>query len=90
MPNNATQNPSNRWARNSGAGPAGISQVVPSRAEAARGLETFSLDHDGSTGRTLVLGLVAALGAVVAGALVWRARQPQDLPTRVMRRVGLR
>ena len=90
MPNNATQNPSNRWARNSGAGSGGISQVIPTRAEAARGLQPFSLDSGASGARAIGLGLAMALGALLAGAVVWRARQPQDLRTRVMRKVGRR
>lgn len=90
MPNDATQNPTNRWARNSGVGTAGISSVVPTGAEARRGLEPFSIDGGGGMGRGIALGLVAVLGALMAGAFVWRSRQPQDLPTRVLRKVGIR
>lgn len=90
MPNDATQNPTNRWARNSGVGTAGISSVVPTRAEAQRGLRPYSIEGGGGVGRGLALGLVAVLGAVMAGAFVWRSRQPQDLPTRVLRKVRMR
>jgi hypothetical protein len=90
MPNDATQNPTNRWARNSGAGTGGVSQVIPTRAEAGRGLQPFSLDETGDAARAIGLGLAMALGAILAGAVVWRARQPQDLPTRVMRKIRRR
>lgn len=90
MPNDAIQNPANRWARNSGAGAAGISAVVPTEAEARRGLQPFTMDGGAPAGRAIALGLVAAVGALVAGLVVWRARQPEDVPTRIKRRVGLR
>lgn len=90
MANDATQNPANRWARNSGFGPGGISTIVPSAAEERRGLQQLSLDRPSAPGRTVALGLVAAVAAAVASAIVHRARQPQDLPTRILRRVGIR
>lgn len=90
MSNDASQNPANRWARNSGAGPGGISAVVPTEAEARRGLEPFSTATGAPAGRAIALGLVAAVGALVASAVVWRARQPEDIPTRIKRKVGFR
>ena len=90
MANDARQNPSNKWGRYSGGGPAGISEVVPTEAEARRGLEAFGLRGEPDTARAIALGAVALVGALLAGMLVWRARQPQDLPTRIMKRVGMR
>ena len=90
MANDARQSPSNKWGRYSGGGPAGISEVVPTEAEARRGLEPFRLHGEPDPGRAIALGAVALLGALLAGALVWRTRQPQDLPTRIMKRVGMR
>lgn len=90
MANDATQNPTNKWARNSGAGPAGISYAIPTAAEARRGLQPFSTDGSGSAGRILVLALTATVGAVIAAAAVMRARQPKALPDRILRRVRMR
>jgi hypothetical protein len=88
MSNDARQNPSNKSGRYSGGGPAGISQVVPTEAEARRGLQPFRLDEDADPVRVFMLGATALIGALVAGALLWRARQPDDLPTRIRKRVG--
>ena len=90
MANDARQNPANKWGRYSGSGAGGISEVIPTAAEARRGLEPFALRHDGDPGRAIALVATAVAGAVLAGMLLWQARQPKDLPTRVMKRVGLR
>jgi hypothetical protein len=89
MANDATQNPANKWGRYSGGGPAGVSEVIPSEAEARRGLEPFSLGGNESA-RALALGMAALLGAAVGGLLIWQMRQPRDLPGRVLKRVGMR
>jgi hypothetical protein len=89
MANDAKQNPANKWGRYSGGGPAGVSEVIPSEAEARRGLEPFSLGGDESA-RALALGMTALLGAVVAGLLIWQIRQPRGLPARVLKRAGAR
>lgn len=90
MPNDASQNPANRWARHSGAGPGGISEVVPTEAEARRGLQPFSLDEGGQAGRMLALAVTAAVAAILAGAAVYRARQPKPLTQRIVRKVRRR
>lgn len=90
MTNDATQNPANRSARYSGAGTGGISQVIPTEAESRRGLRPFSLDDSASGARPIALGLTAVAGALLASAAVWRVRQPKDLPTRILHRVGVR
>jgi hypothetical protein len=90
MANDARQNPSNKWGRYSGGGPAGVSEVIPTEAEARRGLQPFSTGGGEPVPRTLALGLTALVGALLAGAAVWRARQPKDLRTRMLRRAGIR
>jgi hypothetical protein len=88
MTNDARQNPANKSGRYSGGGPAGISQVVPTEAEARRGLQPFRLDEDADPVRVFMLGATAVIGALIAGALLWKVRQPDDLPTRIRKRVG--
>ena len=90
MANDARQNPANKWGRYSGAGAAGISEVVPSEAEARRGLEPFSIGGNAASARALALGGAAMLGAAIAAFAVWQARRPRDLPTRVLRKVRRR
>lgn len=90
--NSATQNPSNKVGRYSGAGDAGITELVPTEREARRGLEPIRLDDDArwSTGLALGLGALALLGAGVAAFLAQRARRPKGLRPRLERMVGLR
>ena len=90
MANDARQNPANKWGRYSGAGAAGISEVVPSEAEARRGLEPFSIGGNAASDRAFALGGAALLGAAIAAFAVWQARRPRDLPTRVLRKVRRR
>lgn len=92
MANSYSQNPRNKVGRNSGAGPGGLSQVVPTQREAERGLQPITLDDDGA-GWMARLGLgLGVVGLVSAGAAVFlaqRARQ-RTLRGRLERLVGLR
>lgn len=88
--NDATQNPSNKVGRNSGAGPDGVSRIAVTAREAARGLEPLRTDGGSRWVRPLGLGLgaIAAAGAGVA-ALAWkRSRRPRGLAARLGRLVG--
>jgi len=86
MSNSATQNPSNKVGRNSGAGAGGVSEVVPSAAEARRGLEPVqsqatlsSPTPSGSSGGGFgKLGVVTLLGAGIAALVTRRVRQPRS------------
>ncbi len=89
MANGVTQNPANKWGRYSGGGAGGVSEVIPTQAEAERGLQPFSLDEGRSRGRALSLLLTAAVSGVVAAVTLRRARRPLPLRQRVMKRVGL-
>lgn len=89
MANHVTQNPANKVGRYSGAGTGGVTEVIPTAAEAERGLQPFSIDDRRSRGRMLALGLILAASGAIAAGTVWRARRPQPLARRVMRKVGL-
>lgn len=90
MANSATQNPANKIGRNSGAGAAGISEIEPTRAEAARGLEPLGRERGGWARRIgMGFGAIALLGS--ASAYLWkRVRQPKGFRDRIARKVGLR
>lgn len=90
MPNTALQNPSNKVGRNSGAGPAGLSAINPTEAEARRGLEPISTEHSSGWMRSLGLGLgaLAVLGAGWA-AYGMQQRQRRSLRGRVQRMIGM-
>lgn len=87
----ADQNPSNLVGRNSGWGPGGVSQVVPTQREAERGLEPIRLGSEG--GRkwlrplNMGLGALALVGAGALGYVVRQRRQPHGLRGRVERLV---
>lgn len=90
--NSASQNPRNKVGRNSGAGDAGISHIVPTERETSRGLRPVRIPDDGRWGSGLALGFgaLALLAAGVAAYLAQRAREPQGLRPRLERMVGLR
>lgn len=90
--NSATQNPANKVGRYSGAGEAGITQVVPTEQEARRGLEPIRIPEGGrwGGGLALALGALALVAAGVAAVMAQRARQPKGLRPRLERMVGLR
>jgi hypothetical protein len=92
MRHGADQNASNLVGRNSGAGPGGISQIVPTDRERERGLEPLSLDAQtrGRTGLRLGLGLgaLALAGAGVAAYAVQNQRRRRRLGGRLNRMVG--
>lgn len=90
--NSADQNPSNKVGRHSGAGPGGVSRIVPTAAEARRGLQPIELGRGRRWGGGLALGLgaLALAGAAVAALVAQRARQPRGLRPRIERLVGLR
>jgi hypothetical protein len=75
MSYSAKENANNHVGRNSGAGPDGITRLVPTEREAARGLRPISIEHDHHR-RRLGLGVGAgALALLGAGAAWYRARQ---------------
>jgi len=85
----ATQNPANKVGRNSGAGPAGVSEIVPTAQEAANGLQPLAVRPHRRWTRPLALG-VSALALVGAGALaVQKRRQQRTLRGRVQHFLGL-
>lgn len=90
--NTANQNPGNKVGRYSGAGAAGVSEIVPTEREALRGLQPIRISEGGrwGTGLALGLGALALLGAGVAAYLAQRSRQPKGLRPRLERMVGLR
>ena len=89
MANDVRQNPANKWGRYSGGGAGGVTEVIPTPAEAERGLRPFSIDERSRRGRGLALLLTAAASGIVAAVTLRRARRPQPLHQRVMKRVGL-
>jgi len=87
----AEQNANNRVGRNSGAGPDGITRLVPTEAEAARGLEPISIgDHRGWGRLGVGIGAGAsALALLGAGAAWYRARhRPHGVRARLSHLVG--
>jgi hypothetical protein len=83
-----TQNPRNKVGRNSGAGPAGISEIVPTPQEAARGLEPMSVGgRRWSRPLGMGLGALALAGAGVAGYLGWQRTRKPTLRSRLERMV---
>ena len=90
--NSVTQNPSNKVGRHSGAGEAGISEIVPTEREAARGLEPIRISSSGGWSGSFALGVGAfvLIGAGLAALLAQRARRPKGLRPRIERMVGLR
>ena len=89
--NTANQNPSNKVGRYSGAGEAGISEIVPTEREAERGLQRISVSDGGRWGGGYAFGLgLALVGAGVAALLTQRARKPRGIRPRIERMVGLR
>lgn len=90
MANGATQNPTNKVGRNSGVGPAGISEIQPTTAEAARGLAPIGRNSGGWARRFGIgFGAIALLGS--GSAYIWkRVRQPKGFRERMARMVGRR
>jgi hypothetical protein len=93
MPNSATQNPANKVGRNSGAGAGGVSEVVPTEAEARRGL-TSNFPTTGGSGGSGVgslarLGVVGAVGAGLAALITRHLRRPKSRLDRLRDYVGL-
>lgn len=89
MSNESIQNPRNKVGRYSGAGPAGVTEIVPTERERARGLERMSLDSDRGWLRP-GLAIAAALGAGMGALLMKRRRDRQTLTSRIRRLGGLR
>lgn len=89
MANSATQNPANKVGRNSGAGAGGVTEVVPSEAEARRGLEPIRthMTPGRSGGIWAGLGAATLLGAGVAAFVTRRLRQPRSRLDRLWDRV---
>ena len=89
--NTANQNPQNKVGRNSGSGRGGVSQMVPTRREAERGLRPIDLDEGSTWTSPVMIGLaVAALvGVGVAGYLAQRQRQRRTFRGRIEHLVGL-
>lgn len=80
------QNASNKVGRNSGGGPAGVSEIVPTERERERGLEPIRLgETGGGPGRWLGLGLgaLAVLGGGFAALRVREARRNRGLRGRI-------
>lgn len=88
MSHEAIQNPRNKVGRYSGAGPGGISEVVPTERERERGLEPISLDRDRGWAAP-ALALTAILGAGLGAYLVKRAREPRTTADRIRNWAGL-
>lgn len=89
MSNESIQNPRNKVGRYSGAGPAGVTEIVPTERERARGLEPMSLDSNrGWFGPGLAI--LAALGTGVGAFLIKRRRERQTLTSKIRRLGGLR
>jgi hypothetical protein len=89
--NTAAQNPRNKVGRYSGAGEAGISEIVPTDAESRRGLRPMSTSEARwGGGLALGLGALALIGAGLATLLAQRARKPKGLRPRLERMVGLK
>lgn len=88
MSNGVTQNPANRAARNSGAGRAGIDEIVPTEREARRGLEAMGTTSPTSW-RGFGLGAVAAVGAGLGAFAVRRIRARRGWRARVRDWAGL-
>jgi hypothetical protein len=86
------RNASNRVGRNSGAGPGGVSRVVPTERERERGLEPFELGGPRRGGAGLLgigLGALALAGAGVAAyAIHNERRRRRTLGGRLERLVG--
>ncbi|HET8655744.1 MAG TPA: hypothetical protein VFL93_09545 [Longimicrobiaceae bacterium] len=92
MPNSVQQNPMNKVGRNSGAGRTGVSRLVPTPREAARGVREMDLDDSGTSGWVgrlgVGLGVASALGAGIAVLAARRARRRRSLRSRLERFVG--
>jgi len=90
--NTATQNPSNKVGRYSGAGSAGISELVPTEREAARGLRPISVSGGGWGRVGIGVGILGALvgAGITAYLLQQRAERERGLRPRLERLVGLR
>lgn len=90
--NTAEQNPSNKVGRNSGAGPGGVTEMIPTAREARRGVRPIDLDHNGRRFGPLALGVGAALvvGAGVTALAIQRDREQRTLRHRVKEAVGWR
>jgi hypothetical protein len=94
MPNSATQNPANKVGRNSGAGEGGISETVPTQAEAQRGVQPISTGYRPEVGRSggtaARLGVATLLGAGIAAFVTRRLRKPKSWTDRVRSAIGVK
>lgn len=93
MSYSAQQNANNHVGRNSGAGPDGVTRLVPTEREAARGLKPMSIGHDHDHGwRRLGIGAGAsALALLGVGAAWYRSRQrptPRGVRARLTHLIG--
>lgn len=93
MAHSAAQNANNRVGRNSGAGPDGVTRLVPTEREAERGLEPIALGNDHGWRRFgVAIGVgagVSALALIGAGAAWNRVRhRPRGVRSRLTSFVG--
>lgn len=86
MANSARQNPNNKVGRNSGAGDSGISEIVPTPAEARRGLRPLDLEETGWPARLGIgLGFALIAGFGIAYYAAQRAQRNRSLGSRLQR-----
>lgn len=80
MANSAKQNPSNKVGRNSGGGPGGVTEIVPTEREMRRGVPALGAEGSGWGLRLgMGLGALAVLGAGVAALMARQSRQKRGL-----------
>ena len=77
MANSASQNPSNKVGRNSGAGPGGIRVIAPTAAEAQRGLQPVELPEPTRWRMRIGVGLGVLVAALGSGIFVLAKRRAE-------------
>jgi hypothetical protein len=81
MANSAKQNPRNKVGRNSGVGPGGVTEIVPTERERRHGVPALGAERSGGWALRLGVGLgaLAVLGAGVAALMARQSRQKRGL-----------